>query len=881
MRVPSSPHCSTLLTACLRKLLVVACALVALPSGASAAITEPTWQMDSVYAQAQSPRPFPTGPAALFELSTGGYMAGFVFPLPFGIAEFASDGTPVGPFMGMGNPEFGLDGLFGTLAGVEASDGKIWLTDTSLHRVERRSRSGVLELALDTVGTGTGEFAQPAGISQAPDGTILVVDTGNNRVQRLSSSGAHLATYGTPGADAGEFAGPMFIAVASNGSFYVTDSGNNRVQQLAADGTFIREWGTAGSALGELNSPMGIAIANNGDILVADSDNDRIQRFSPTGTAISSFGTVGTALGEFNAPLGIVQLPNDQIVVTDYENFRVAVFADDGTPIENRGELSSGTFRAPLTLSTNGTAIVASGYAIDSSGLALYPYRCSELSGCEDHPLGSLGSGPGQYRSSAQIGIGTDGSYWVADLWDNDINHYAADGTFINTISSFGTDPGQVSAPSALLFDRRDNTLWVADSGNQRIQHLQSDGSFISETPTGITGQVFALQPLSDGSLLVGGFEERSLKRIQPDGTVMWSRTLNMFGPSAVLDLGDGTALVGAMSSKALQVDLASGSTIREVTIPSETLPGIVSGLAKLDDGRIIASDPANNRLVVISLHQPPPLTVQPQATVPQAPSGSGTINFTGGGGAGSGYTFAGSWQGSTVQISSNGSLDLSSLAEGRGVLRVVIRDPNGGSAAWEQAIVIDRTAPRFRTSNTRFTVRTTKTLAIEDALSTATSTSVTLKVPKIGSNLLRATVRDSVGNEAVRTFRVIRRPSLSSGPLNDGVVLWRPGSTFNPDGDALRDVFGNGSRNATAGAGGRARSPYAPALVREVQFRLKQTGHLSIVYRSSGSLDRSTRSALKRYQRARGLKATGLPDKGTRVSLDNTLESSLGLKRM
>jgi hypothetical protein len=392
---------------------------------------------------------------------------------------------------------------------------------------------------------------------------------------------------------------------------------------------------------------------------------------------------------------------------------------------------------------------------------------------------------------------------------------------------------------------------------------------------------VHALQVLADGSLLVGGIDSLVLKRIELDGTVVWSRSFTKNSPSSALDLGDGTALIGGLADGASQISLADGSSIRSVRIPDDIHKSTVSGLVKLDDGRIIVADAANSRLVEISLQQPPPLAVAPQVTVPAATAGTGTINFAGSGGAGTGYSFEGTWKGNAVAIPSDGKLDLSSLPEGQGTLRVLIRDANGSTAIWEQTIVVDRTAPRFSTTNARFTTRGTKTLTVEDALSSPTSRSVTVTVRKLGANTVRARLRDSVGNEAVRTYRVIRRPSLTSGPLNKGVELWMPGSTFTPGQDSLRDVFGNGSRNALRGKNGKARSPYAPALVREVQYRLKQTGHLSIVYRSSGSVDRSTRIALRLYQRSKKLTVTGLPDKTTRASLDATLESSLKLREV
>ena len=60
------------------------------------------------------------------------------------------------------------------------------------------------------------------------------------------------------------------------------------------------------------------------------------------------------------------------------------------------------------------------------------------------------------------------------------INKYAADGTFIMSWGTWGSEPGQFKTPHALAWDSQ-GRLFVSDRGNNRIQIFDQDGTFIDE----------------------------------------------------------------------------------------------------------------------------------------------------------------------------------------------------------------------------------------------------------------------------------------------------------------------------------------------------------------------------------------------------------------
>ncbi|HEY8809995.1 MAG TPA: hypothetical protein VIM28_08230, partial [Solirubrobacterales bacterium] len=67
---------------------------------------------------------------------------------------------------------------------------------------------GTYQSSFGSSGTGSGQFAHPAGIVQLPSGNLWVVDENNNRLQKFNEAGEYKSKMGSAGSGNGQFNRP-------------------------------------------------------------------------------------------------------------------------------------------------------------------------------------------------------------------------------------------------------------------------------------------------------------------------------------------------------------------------------------------------------------------------------------------------------------------------------------------------------------------------------------------------------------------------------------------------------------------------------------------------------------------------------------------------
>lgn len=278
--------------------------------------------------------------------------------------------------------------------------------------------------------------------------------------------------WGVKGGGPGEFDDPTGIAL-SDGEVFVADARNERIQVFDLEGTFRREFGRPGKEVGELGRPMNLTI-HEGELYVPEYFNDRIQVFGLKGTARRTIGKAGDGPGEFNAPGGVAVASNGDLLVVDFYNQRVQRLAADGGFIRQWGttreiSVSAGEFNYPtdVALGPDGTFYVADGYADRVQAFALDGPFSHKWGG--PFAMNIFGPFSGWFAVVTGVAVGPGGNVFVADFYNNRVQKFAPDGTFLTSFGEAGHGQGQFD--HAIAVDvASDGTVYVADFGNNRVQ---------------------------------------------------------------------------------------------------------------------------------------------------------------------------------------------------------------------------------------------------------------------------------------------------------------------------------------------------------------------------------------------------------------------------
>jgi DNA-binding beta-propeller fold protein YncE len=176
-----------------------------------------------------------------------------------------------------------------------------------------------------------------------------------------------------------------------------------------------------------------------------------------------------------------------------------------------------------------------------------------------------------------------DGSIYVADTFNYRIQHFTADGTFIQQWGSKSPDcpyPGSPpeNVPSGTFCEpwgiavSEDGSVYVADTWNQRIQKFTADGQFLSMWGHGIT---------QDTNDLLGFYGPRGI-------------VIDKLGNVLVTDTGNSRVLVFNMNGQPVTQFGSTGVAAGQFAEPV--------GMALDTNGRLYVVDTWNQRIQVFTL---------------------------------------------------------------------------------------------------------------------------------------------------------------------------------------------------------------------------------------------------------------------------------------
>ncbi len=193
------------------------------------------------------------------------------------------------------------------------------------------------------------------------------------------------------------------------------------------------------------DTPMGIAVNTSGYVYVCDGGNNRIQIYTPSGQFLTMWGknsgdgSYGSVNGEFHYPAGIAINGSGCVYVADATNYRIQVFT--------------------------------------AAGQFLFKWNRTD---------GGSGTGNGEFAQVHGIAINSTGHVYVADTFNNRIQVFYANGTFITKWGrnggdgSYGGGNGEFHLPTSVAFNAA-GKVYVTDSSNNRVQVFSPSGQYLTE----------------------------------------------------------------------------------------------------------------------------------------------------------------------------------------------------------------------------------------------------------------------------------------------------------------------------------------------------------------------------------------------------------------
>lgn len=275
---------------------------------------------------------------------------------------------------------------------------------------------------------------------------------------------------GIGGAEPGQMLAPRNVAVAADGRIFVADSGNHRIQAFDASGAFLYQWGGSGTEPGQFNEPWGIAVDDE-SLFVADTWNHRLQKFTLDGEFVAVFGRSGSPaegiendLGLYFGPRDIAILDDDLLLTTDTGNHRMQLLTKDGVFLDQVGAFGNllGQLNEPvgLGIGPDGTFFLADTWnsRIQQFSPDLFAFKEWTVSAWEGQST----------NNKPYLAADSGGRIYVTDPEGYRILIFDSFGEYLGRFGSFGQGSGDFGLPNGISVDADDN-IYVADAGNNRV----------------------------------------------------------------------------------------------------------------------------------------------------------------------------------------------------------------------------------------------------------------------------------------------------------------------------------------------------------------------------------------------------------------------------
>lgn len=288
---------------------------------------------------------------------------------------------------------------------------------------------------------------------------------GQQAIVKLSPAGALLARWTAAGRDS--FGSYVHLALDSRGKVYVADAHNVNITRGWADSGLIHILSPSGRLLARWGQilpyryvPLGgsIALGPGGTIYTTAAISYVFLTVSPGSHTFRMVGRTSDKPPVIDSPQAIAVDSRGSVYITDESSGHVDKLSGDGRVLAQWAVV--GPNQGPMD-----------GIALDRSGnmyvLALHQIVKLSPAGKVLARYGSFGSGPGQFSAPYSLTVDTSGNIFVADTRNNRIQKISPTGKWL---ASWGSLP-QLEEPVGVAVDGTGNVYAVNPNHGNIIEY--------------------------------------------------------------------------------------------------------------------------------------------------------------------------------------------------------------------------------------------------------------------------------------------------------------------------------------------------------------------------------------------------------------------------
>jgi len=233
--------------------------------------------------------------------------------------------------------------------------------------------------------------------------------------------------------------------------------------------------------------------------------------------------------------------------------------------------------------------------------------------------IGHGGDAPGALSDPGGLAVDGGGNVYVADSGNARVQKFGPDGRFLKAVGVAGDGEGEFNQPADLALDGPGN-VYVIDTWNHRVQKFDSDLNLVAawgKAAKSLIGpgedEMWGPRSIAvdwDGNIWVADTGTDRIRKFSPDGKPLASAGRQGGGP------GEFREPVGiAVDAEARQILVADAGNARIQRFDAELRPAgqyavkawedlapvNKPDLAVLPDGRLLVSDPAHGRVMLLA----------------------------------------------------------------------------------------------------------------------------------------------------------------------------------------------------------------------------------------------------------------------------------------